>query len=168
MDHYISYSEVENLTVTNLVSTVKEKKKKAIKSLLLTDLIFDNKSLIGVYAFFDNKNNAVYVGKTGSRAILERIASHLDLREGAFMNNFLCALAGKNKGDKKITANNFDIESVYENAIEHKFVFIGIPDKALINRVEKVLADKLKPTLNRLTKVKAYKDTDKIKDLLKE
>jgi hypothetical protein len=166
MEHYISFNEIQNLTVKEAVEAIHKKEKKEIKSLRLIDLMFENKSQIGVYIFFDPENNPIYVGKTGSRAILERVAAHLDLRSGAFMNNFLCALAGKNKGDKKIKASDEDIHNVYETALNHRFIFIGIPDKPLINRIERVLANELKPTLNRLTGVRKYNESDKINELL--
>ena len=166
MEHFLSYLEVMNLSVCSLVKLIAKKKKKALSDLKLIDLIFDKKSLIGVYILFDNNDNPIYVGKTGSRAILERIASHLDLREDAFMNNFLCALTGKKKGKKNETATEKEILNVYDFAINCKILFIQIPEKKLINRVEKVLLDQIKPKLNNLTGVKAYNISDKICELL--
>lgn len=98
MSHILLYDDIKDLTVTELIAEIREANKIAFKDLKLVDLIHEKQSLIGVYVIFDENENAVYVGKTGSRSILERIASHFDLRENAFMNSFLCALTGMRKG----------------------------------------------------------------------
>lgn len=166
MKHYIPFDAIKYLTVKESVDLINRTEKKELESLKLTDLIFENKSQIGVYIFFNTNNIPVYVGKTGSRAILERVAAHLDLRSGAFMNNFLCALAGKNKGNKTKKATDSDILNVYESALKHKMIFIGIPEKSLINRFERVIANELKPSLNRLTGVRTYDNNSRIVDLV--
>ena len=108
--------------------------------------------MTGVYVIFDKDDTAVYVGKTGSRAILERLAGHFDMREGAYMNTFLCALAGKRKQRIGPHATEEDLKNVYENALTHKIVFIQVPNtevhKKKIYKLESVLAKEFKSKYN--------------------
>lgn len=166
MDHFLSYKEIETDSLENLIKKITKKKKTPIKDLKLIDLIFEKKSLNGIYIIFNSENIAVYIGKTGSRAILERIAAHFDMRENAFMNNFLCALTGKFKGRKNTQATELEIYNTYDLAIEHKILFIEISKNEIINRLERILISELRPKLNRHLNTKPYNTKTIIKELL--
>jgi len=150
--NFISFDEIENLTIDELLKKIKKNKKLIIGELKLIDLIFENQSMTGIYVIFDDNEEAVYVGKTGSRAILERFAAHFDLRPGAYMNSFLCALAGKRKQRNGPHATEKDLKNVYENALTHKLVFVQIPNseehKTKISKLESIFSRKLETKYN--------------------
>ncbi|MCW3160172.1 GIY-YIG nuclease family protein [Chryseobacterium oryctis] len=149
---FISFNEIENISVKELIKKILKNHKLIIGELKLVDLIFENQSMTGIYVIFDEKDNPVYVGKTGSRAILERFAAHFDLRPGAFMNSFLCALAGKRKQRIGPHATEEDLQNVYQNALTHKLVFIQIPNndehKSKISKLEGIISKILETKYN--------------------
>ena len=166
MEHFLPYEEIKSDNISELVDKIKLKNKKSIKDLKLIDLIFEKKSMNGVYLIFDKENKNVYIGKTVSRAILERIAAHLDMRENAFMNNFLCGLTGKFKGRKTIQPTEKEIFNAYDSAIEHKILFIEVNGKELISRLERILISEFKPSLNKILNTKIYDKNTKINNLI--
>ena len=108
--------------------------------------------MTGVYIIYNEENIPVYVGKTGSRAILERFSAHFDLRPNACMNSFLCALAGKRKKRQGPHATIEDLQNVYEKALKHKLLFIQIPNccehKSKITKLEAIIRRRLNTSLN--------------------
>lgn len=150
--NFISFDEIENITIEELLKKIDKTKKMIIGELKLIDLIFENQSMTGIYIIFDENDEAVYVGKTGSRAILERFAAHFDLRPEAFMNSFLCALAGKRKQRNGPHATEKDLQNVYENALAHKLIFVQIPNseehKSKISKLESIISRKLETKYN--------------------
>jgi hypothetical protein len=164
MKHFLLFENIQHLTVAELILAIKKADKITFKDLKFVDLIYEKQSLVGVYVIFDEFDNAVYVGKTGSRAILERIAAHFDLREYAFMNSFLCALTGMKKGRKQPQAAKEHLQDVYEIALNHKLVFVSIKNGS-ISRLESILARELQPKLNSIKGKREYLPTYKIIDL---
>ncbi|PAC26937.1 GIY-YIG nuclease family protein [Flectobacillus sp. BAB-3569] len=164
MGHILLYEEIKNLTISELISQIKQAEKIAFKDLKLVDLIHNKRSLIGVYVIFDEQENAVYVGKTGSRSILERIASHFDLRENAFMNTFLRALTGKKKRRNQPQATSEDLMYVYELALEHKLIFMSVKHE-IIGLLESILTNELQPRLNSIRGTRQYRISERIVDL---
>lgn len=153
MRKYILYSEIENLSVNQLINKIQNVSEKLIiGDIKLIDLIIEKQSMTGIYVIFDEKDLPVYVGKTGSRAILERMAAHFDLRPEAYMNSFLCALAGKRKQRKGEKATLEDLRNVYESALTHKLVFVQIPNseehKKKITTLESYISKALKTKYN--------------------
>ena len=148
----ILFADIVNLTIEELKQQIISTSKKVIGDLRLIDLIFEKKSMTGIYIIFDDKDLPVYVGKTGSRAILERLAGHFDLRPGAYMNSFLCALAGKRKQRKGPHATEEDLRNVYDQALNHKLLFIQIPNteehKKKITKLESILSKELNTKFN--------------------
>jgi len=70
--------------------------KKRFGDVTLEDLAVHPGSFGGVYAFYGQNNECLYVGKTSSRGLPERIGAHLDPREHAYMNHFLKKLIRAN------------------------------------------------------------------------
>lgn len=161
------YNEIENLTITELFDQVLKKKKIKIKDLKLVDLIFNKESMVGVYIFFDEDNTPIYVGKTGSRAILERLAGHFDLREFGFLNSFLCALSGKRKTRQGPNATSKELSDIYETAIECKMVFIQIPEgnKDKLGLIERSFQKWFQPKCNQNKVNRVIQEGVKIKDI---
>ena len=165
MTHIHIYDEIKTLTIQELIDKIIKSKKIVIKDIRLIDLIYDRQSLIGIYVIFNPSGKPVYVGKTGSRAILERIAAHYDLRPNGFMNSFLCALAGMKKGRKGPQANLEELKVAFDKSLEYMLVFVGISDKSKITTIESILARELKPELNSIKGKKPYKLETKIEDI---
>ena len=144
MEHFILFKDVKNKKLVDVFSLIKKSKKIKIENIKLIDMIYMNQSLIGVYIFFDSENQPIYVGKCSSRSFLERIASHFDLRESGFMNNFLSTLIEKNrrKSAKKITQKNLQV--AFMRALECKILFIEFPIeyKSIISKFENILIRK--------------------------
>ena len=165
MTHIHIYDDIKDLTIQELKDKVIITKKIVIKDIKLMDLIYERQSLIGIYVFFDPNDKPVYVGKTGSRSILERISAHYDLRPSGFMNTFLCALAGMRKGRKEPQANLEDLKIAFDKSLEYKLVFVEISEKSKITTIESILARELRPELNSIKGTKPYNLNTKIKDI---
>jgi hypothetical protein len=101
-----------SISILAFVDEINATEGKKVNELLITDLILEKNDAIevnhGVY-IFKNKNQIVYVGKTSSRSFVERIPSHFDNRDKAWMNSLLKLLA-KNK--------KISIEQAYQNFIK--------------------------------------------------
>ena len=168
MGHILFFDEEKDkdLTIEGLVERIKGAEKMAFKDMKLTDLIYDGQSLTGIYVVFNEDDKPIYVGKSSSRAILERIAAHFDLRSIAFMNSYLCALAGKYKGKKEPQANDAELKEAYKRALEHKLVFVSIKNCKEYNKIETALMYFLetgtKPGLNKIRGKAKYRETDRI------
>jgi hypothetical protein len=93
MSHILFYNDIKEMTIGDFILKLEKNCKIVIGDIKLTDLLPDNKSLIGVYIFYDDKDIPKYVGSTSSRPLFERMAGHFDLRPEGYMNYFLCALA---------------------------------------------------------------------------
>jgi hypothetical protein len=165
--HFHLYEQIENLTIKEFKEKLNKSFKFPIGDLKLTDLIYEKRSLNGVYIIYDMEDKPAYIGKAGSRAFLERIAAHLDLRINTPFNSFLRALA---RNDKNLVCrlseiNEEQIKEVYENALKHKIVLIELHDKDRTKRLESILCRELKPSLNSNKDRKPYKIDTKIKDI---
>ncbi|MBN8697418.1 MAG: hypothetical protein J0L87_12880 [Bacteroidetes bacterium] len=165
MKHFILYNQIKDKSIDSLLKRIGRNEKKVICDLKFIDLIYGKQSMNGVYVIFDPSDKPAYVGKTGSRAILERMAAHYDLRQNAFMNSFLCALAGFKKSRSGHQATDKEIKQAYEESLKYKMLFIEIPDKAIINRLERIISKELNPPLNSIKGKNEYDLNTKIKNI---
>ena len=167
--YHLLFKEIYEVSIEDLKTIIQALDKKIIGEIKLIDLIFDNQSMTGIYIIFDNNHKAVYVGKTGSRAILERLAGHFDLRPGAYMNSFLCALSGKRKQRNGPHATEDDLKNVYDMALTHKLIFIQIPNndehKKKIGKLESILAKEFKTKYNKTRGMQTVSTKTLIKNL---
>ena len=138
-EFFIPYSDIQFKTISQLVELVIDAQKIKLKDLKLGDLLFNKSSLTGIYFFVNENDEIVYVGKSGSRSILERIASHLDFRANGMFNNFIRMVA-KKKGLERTDEN---LRIIFDEIMEHKFLFIEFPswgnEKFIINKLEATL-----------------------------
>src|ERR1700690_3283156 len=66
---------------------------KIVQSVTIKELVAENpRSSTGLYFFFED-SDSMYVGRSSSRAIIERIPSHFDIRPGCFFGTLLSKLA---------------------------------------------------------------------------
>lgn len=165
MKNLQNYFEIKNLTVKELIDEILSARKMIIRDIKLVDLIYDRQSLIGIYVIFDQNDKPVYVGKTASRSILERISAHFDLRPNGFMNTFLCALAGMKKGRNRPQATDDELKLAFDKSLNFKLVFVGIEERDKISKIESILARELKPELNSIKGKSPYSIDTKIEDI---
>ena len=112
-----------------------------VKNLKYFDLLADFHYCNGVYIFFtsDEKGDITveYIGKTTSRAVVDRMGSHLDLRDDGFLNCLIKRIAKhkvlgfKTKGLRKHASTccmNAALESrfTYDTIGEMFFCFIPV------------------------------------------
>jgi len=149
--HFILFDNIKNLTINQLIDVIKSCEKKRFEELNLIDLIYEKHSYTGVYVIFDENDIAVYVGKSSSRAILERISSHLDFRTGVPMNTFLRKLVIRANPEIK-NIDRHELAKVHDLAFQHKLAFVEIPNwgdsKRLIPIVESALSHSFSTKLN--------------------
>ena len=81
----IFYEDIKDKTLSQ-VEAILTKHKTDINKLKLSDLTLYGPGN-GVYAFW-YENECEYVGKASSRSMVERIPSHFDTRERAWMNSY--------------------------------------------------------------------------------
>ena len=148
MDYFHTYQSIEDLKVFELAERLKNCQKLQLKEIKFSDILYNIESLVGVYIFYDENNNAMYVGKTEGRSFLERLAAHFDLRHQGYMNHLLKALTGKPRG-KNSPIQNEDLIQAYHLLINFGICFISLYDKEKIRKVEIVLRQELKPVYNR-------------------
>lgn len=138
-DLILFYDQIKELTLEQLFNEINRKDylRVKVKDIKLVDLLYNNRSLLGVYIFFDEDNKVVYIGKASSRAILERMAGHLDPRPRSFFNNLLCSITGI----PKALITHEDMDLAYEKMINFNFQFIEFPDHlgCVIEKIEKYL-----------------------------
>ena len=116
----------------------------------------------GIYVFFaaDNRTS-LYVGKVVSPQFIERIPSHLGLREGSWFNQFLRAHMNH--------SNASSLPEAARSAFHCHLVLLPTPHN-LIKNLEKLLIVALKPKYNRAIPranlLNAVLDTDTVSTAL--
>ena len=79
--HVISFETAKGLTREGVLSYVKPEMAKPLVSLTMKDLaIYPG---IGLYLFYNMRDELQYVGKCTSRSFIERVPSHFDCRKHA-------------------------------------------------------------------------------------
>ena len=145
--HYIHFPATAQFD--DLLPQIQQAKRIKLSNLRLSDLLIDRKAPHGVYLFFAPDGNVAYVGKAGSRTMLERVASHFDVRPGSWFNSFLSALAGKPKGANP-AATELELINVLDKALEHEIVAVLFDSSSmqLINSFESFLMKTYQPPYN--------------------
>ena len=93
MSFKLNVSDFEDLTVEAVVSLINSSYKKPLAELSLFDLLLNettNEALRhGVYMFFNDKNECLYVGMCSSSHFAHRIGGHFGMSPKYGMNTFL-------------------------------------------------------------------------------
>jgi len=142
--------------------------------LTLKDLLFceDNpiKPSIGVYIFFDQDDNVIYVGKSSSRSFIERIPPHFDFREKTWFRT-LSKLWGREKNggyNEKVA-----IKSSKEALDQCSIILISVNNvgrknaEIVCSKLEKILKLVLKPAFQRNQPFVEYSKHTKLRNFLK-
>ena len=113
--HVISFATAKGLTWEGVLSYVKPEMAKTLVSLTLNDLaIYPG---IGIYLFYNMRNELIYVGKCTSKSFIERVPSHFDCRKHAQF-----ATVAKRCGGE--TYNSDDISEISLRRLEELKVFL--------------------------------------------
>lgn len=92
MSFRLNLSSIVNLPARDSLLKIKLAEKITISDLKVIDLILENDeptiNCSGIYTFYSQNNECLYVGKTES-CFIERIPWHFALHESAWMNHFL-------------------------------------------------------------------------------
>lgn len=139
------------LAIREMLETIKLSPKKILQDLRLFDLLLDNNRQTamrhGVYMFFDDQGNCVYVGMCTSSHFAHRIGGHFGMSPKYSMNTFL---------RRAVIDMGLDSKS-YEGYIEclsrignYKLLIIDANNtgKRFIRALERLLHTKIKPRLN--------------------
>lgn len=125
--HFVEISEIENLTLEECNDFLKNHRWISFADLRIRDLVFcGNKPIMqtnGVYLFLDAKGAIKYVGKSGSRSMVERIPSHFDLRPKSWFNTFLKKKAGANNKSSLAKA----AKAIFD---QYRLIYILFPNNA--------------------------------------
>lgn len=123
-----------------------------LQELKYFDLIAEEEFSNGIYIFYLN-NNPYYVGKCSSRAIVDRIGSHMDLRQSGVINCMVKRIAKHVlKAPSKRNLNSFTSQEIQIAALPvlNSLKMFYIPVTSGIKKLEDVensLIAELQPTL---------------------
>jgi hypothetical protein len=99
----IKQSELSNMNLSALIEYLKSLPTKTLKELRYSDVYQPEQSCHGLYFFVSPDHKKLYVGKSSSRCVADRIGANFDSRKSGFLNSLL----------KKISKIQYgDIESV--------------------------------------------------------
>lgn len=146
----LPFSEVSTLPAIDALEKIRISKRIRLGDLKLFDLILENGEPTsiwhGVYLFFSEEGECLYVGKNGSQNFIERIPWHFALHEKAWMNHLLKYLRRSKKlvslGQAALAAKNCTL------------LLIPVEDKEWesIAPLEKFLRVFLEPKFNTFSK----------------
>lgn len=128
--YFYRFEDIRKLTLSELSDILKKQGGIKLSELRLRDLVFFGNQPIdranGVYMFLNRKKEIAYIGKSGSRSIVERIPAHFDLRPTSWFNTFMKKLSKSNRrhelqsGAAKIFNNYSLIYILFKNNKQNK------------------------------------------------
>jgi len=142
MHFKIPFSELERRPAKDVLDAIDQAQKKKVGDLKIYDLMLDDDEPIlnGVYVFFSETGNCLYVGKNAAQKFVERIPWHFAVDQGAWMNQYL-----------KRTRKHNELETLTEAAHEAKddqLLLIPVEQRDLIKPLEKFLRLFAEPLYN--------------------
>lgn len=148
--------------ITVTTHPVRQASSKGIRPLLLSgiplkdlryfDLMAEEEFSNGIYLFFKD-DSPYYVGKCSSRAIVDRVGSHMDLRQSGIINCMVKRIAQHVlNAPSKRNLNSFTSQEIQNAALPvlNKLKIFYIPVTSSINILEELensLIAELQPTL---------------------
>jgi len=171
---HTTLEEILDKNITEIISLIKKDgRSKRIGEITLRDITFNNSNSFsgnGIYIFLEDTEgkNIAYIGKSSSRAFLERIGGHIDFRIKGTFNNLLRNIYKKR--NNKNPSNSADLESIKEEFFKLRLALIKTPpeyEKSLIEKIEKILIScgDTKYNSKKFASMKISNDS-KLKDLL--
>ena len=147
----ISQSVLANMTLKQIEQFIKTIPHKLLRDLCYYDIYRPENSCIGFYFFESPLGDKLYIGKSCSRSITDRVGAHFDCRKGAFLNSLPRAVFNANYPHKKDTYISQDLHDVFIVLREWNFsaLFVEWTDedyvKQLISKIEGMLIFDLQP-----------------------
>jgi len=141
---YCSVIGLANLQLSQLQAHCANLHRGQAGAIPLANLAIHTGSCCGVYAFYENSGQCLYVGKATSRSFIERIPAHFDCRVAAYMNTF----------PKKLVEQGIapDLGAAVEIAMTKELICFVFPDNELARtcagKLERILQAFLHPVLN--------------------
>lgn len=137
----IKDTELANMTISDIKTLVQSISKKSLGELRYYDLYQPSESSLGLYFIESPQGDMLYIGKTISRCVSDRIGAHLDCKVEAFLNSLPKAVyKAQNQGQKPTTDNN--LHNVLIGLQEWKIavIFIKITNKELKNQTKELIS----------------------------
>ncbi len=168
--YYLEIKHLEHLSIAQFEKKIGAARGIRLSTIKLSQLILANGKLIypgiGVYVFKIGEE-IVYVGKVSSRSFIERIPSHFDLRQKAWMNSFLKYYAIQKLS---LRVNNRNLgkaaKKCFDDRVRLILIGFGSRSKKSISNFESHLRKILQPKYNR-TKNKDYSQYE-VRDLFRK
>jgi len=149
----LPYSTIENVSIAEARDQIVASEKRALKDIKIIDLIIQNggelESRHGVYFFFSEKNECLYVGKNSSQQFVERIPWHFALSVDSYGNHFL-----------KYYKKRYGLDSIFEAAkhtLDCKLLLMPVIQRD-ITKIEKLFRVFSDPLLNKLRAANQIKE----------
>ena len=139
LNFYIQYEKVRSLTFKKFKLLLEKSQMKTVSEITIRELS-STYSPNGLYFMFSSGGELAYVGKASSRSFIERIPSHFDQREHAWMNTV------PKKILKRGNADTYD--DALQRALDLQLVMMGFKDRTMSIRLETALRAFLQPRLN--------------------
>lgn len=163
-NYLIPYSDIENLSIDDLLGIIKETKGLKLSSAILENFVFyDDKPILtgnGVYIFKESEKS-IYVGSCSARNFIERIPAHFDVRRKGWFNSMLKkeVMIENNIIRKEVTTDQI-VDKARIALKNYEVIMINFEeyDKDQILNLEDLLRIGLKP--NNGFKRKIFKSTD--------
>lgn len=141
----IKQSDLANKTLVDIESLVKTIPQKPLSDLRYSDIFRPANSCIGLYFIESPDGSMLYIGKSCSRSIAERIGSHFDCRSNSVLNSLVRAYCKKRFPEKNGYFTDNDLYKAFAELQDWKFLalFVEWTDedyaKRLISKVESLL-----------------------------
>ena len=129
-------------TMKILWDEIKNLEKKPLGELKVFDLLkFNDKAIFhGVYIFFDENENILYIGKNSRESFVERIPWHFAMSQYSWMNHFFKYSKEFNKVET--------FEEIADKCINNKICLLIVNEHDKIGALEKLLRITFKPKYN--------------------
>ena len=148
----ISENELARMNVEEIDALRSSISKKTLKELCFYDLCQPGKSCIGLYFIESPDKQKLYIGKSTSRSVCERIGGHLDSRSFAFCNSLPRKVAKAVSSGKPTDQELFDaLVEIGDWNISVLFVECETLDlaKRLISKAESLLISSCNGCINK-------------------
>jgi hypothetical protein len=139
-NYFLEYERVRGQSLADFARTLRAKPKKPVGQVTIAELCSVHEYPNGLYFFFDEDDVLKYVGKSSSRAFVERVPSHFDPRFEAWFNTLPKKLMQYDGFDEYLAAHS--------RALELRIVLLGVKERTTVNSLETRLRCHLQPSLN--------------------
>ena len=147
----IKQSDLANKTLVDIELLIKTIPQKPLSDLRYSDIFCPANSCIGLYFIESPDGSMLYIGKSCSRSIAERIGSHFDCRSNSVLNSLVRAYCKKRFPGVNGHFTDNDLYEAFAELQDWKFSALFVEwtnedyAKQLISKVESLLIYDLQP-----------------------